>query len=363
MIRATATEYQSRPILRPVQGQRGIMYYDQDNLYPQRIWDNVANSPFGSAAIRKASEAFYGLGFVAGGDVVVNAKGQTANDVLFASAEDYALYGGFALHLQFNDAGQVAGVAQIPFKFCRLKKPDTNGISYEVAVWDNWDSTNNAPYRARAPRFYPVYGPPNTFAAQVAELGGDAQSHPGQVLYFGDRGLTQYPVAPIDPAIYAVQVDAAIRTFQMRNMRTGFMPSHYAVIPFEFQSEHDRAQFKANLEAFQGAAESGKIMLLENPTDRPVEIKLAEQHEWDSKFVVTEESVQNAIFYTLSQPPAVHGVDRSGNLSRAQLAEAWSVYNINTTRQRGMLSRAFARVFDRFDIPGIDTTIQPLVIA
>jgi len=362
-IRATATEYAQRPVLRPVPFARwAIMGYDSDNLYPQRIRSNVQLSPFGSAAVRKAAEAFAGRGFVQGGDNKVGWRGITANDLLNACAEDYALYGGFCLHARFDAEGNIYELAHVLFENVRLSEPDSTGLVYSAKIWDNWDNTNQAKYRLRKPEELPLYTDRATFMRQVEALGGAIENHPGQLLYFGEKGQPAYPVAPIDPAIFSVQVDAGIRAFQMRNVRTGFMPSHYIELPYTFDNETERAQFGQSLNKFQGANEAGKLMVLENPTDREIKITVVEQFDWDRKFVETERSTREAIFFTMSQPPSLHGVDESGNLSRAQLAEAWQVYNANTTRQRMALERAFMALFTRMPNAPQDPTIQPVMI-
>lgn len=121
---------------------KNITEYGQDNLYPQRMKEVMLISPLTKSAINLLAD-FYRGDLFANGDIVVNKNGETANEILRLVSKDYALYNGYALHLNSNGLGAVVEMQHIPFEYVRLGLADQKGRITKVEVSNNWEMSNS----------------------------------------------------------------------------------------------------------------------------------------------------------------------------------------------------------------------------
>ena len=89
-------QIERRILVRPNQ-TFGILNYDLDNAYPQRMLELVASSPTAKDCWNKRTKFIGGTGFEQAdlGKVVINNKGLTLAKLLKAVAGDKALFTGF----------------------------------------------------------------------------------------------------------------------------------------------------------------------------------------------------------------------------------------------------------------------------
>ena len=81
----------------------GIQSYGERNDYPQKLMEVVGASITGGACVEQFGRFLFGRGFSQRDffQAIVNQKGQTADDVLEHVARDFAMFGGFALHVNW----------------------------------------------------------------------------------------------------------------------------------------------------------------------------------------------------------------------------------------------------------------------
>jgi hypothetical protein len=86
-------QIEPRKIVRPNQ-TFGILNYDLDNAYPQRMLELVGQSPTATDCWEKRAKFIGGSGFEDEnlGDIVINNKGLTLNKIRTAIAADKGLF-------------------------------------------------------------------------------------------------------------------------------------------------------------------------------------------------------------------------------------------------------------------------------
>ena len=120
-----------------------ITTYGADNLYPQRIEEIMFRSALTNSGIERIADFVMGDGFSENGDLIMNDKGQTANDILRMISIDVAKYkASFAFHVNWNLLGEITDIAVNEFKFIRYGLPDEMGVHHDAKVNINWE---NAP--------------------------------------------------------------------------------------------------------------------------------------------------------------------------------------------------------------------------
>ncbi len=82
-MKSTLTGVVKRVVIKPNKTD-GILNYDEDNAYPQRVLDIINSSGTGTLCTDLMAKFIYGNGFKdkALGKLVVNKKGLTANQLL-----------------------------------------------------------------------------------------------------------------------------------------------------------------------------------------------------------------------------------------------------------------------------------------
>ena len=331
-----------------------ILRFDSDNSYPQRIAEYVRNSGTATACVNLLKKFIVGEGFEDASfyKAIVNYKYHTVDQLLRLCAEDYARFGGFALHINYNALFEIDAIQHVKFEHCRWGLPDDWGYIPHVAVFDNWDSKNLTKKNwDRLIDYIDVYNPnPEAIEGQILRDGG-IHHYNGQILYYtGD--CQEYPTAPFHAVLEDVQSDAEAKDFRLRNLQHGFMASHIIRVP-KFQSEEERDDFHANVKKFQGSNQAGKILLLEtegfDSSSNEFDIETVELQDVDRHFEHSEQSAKDAIIGAFNQPIALHPMRVSGKLGNSQeIAESFLYYNEFTRDSRRIFEEAFQALFSRF---------------
>src|ERR1700679_411184 len=109
-------QIERRILVRPNQ-TFGILNYDLDNAYPQRMLELVAGSPTAKDCWNHAAKFPGGDGFEEAplGGQAVNAKGVTMAKLLKAVATDIVLFTGFGMHVNYSANFKIASVNYVRF--------------------------------------------------------------------------------------------------------------------------------------------------------------------------------------------------------------------------------------------------------
>jgi hypothetical protein len=356
-------QIERRILVRPNQ-TFGILNYDMDNAYPQRMLELVAGSPTAKDCWNKRTKFIAGNGFEQPdlGKQIINANGLTLAKLLKAVATDKALFTGFGIHINYNANFKVASVNYIKFEDIRMGDTDCPDTTGKFAIYSDWGRKTWKNIMRNKITFLDAYDPdPEAIKQQVIDAGG-WENYKGQLLYCNPE-INDYPLLEADSVWEDFETEAGIKIFNNREVSTGFLPSTMLFM----QSRREEAdntrpdsdeqhyyntpsQLEQDLGTFQGTKSSQKIIVIEyedensKPEFQPYSIQ-----NNDKLFESTEQSVEARIIKGFSIPKELINSEKTSGLSNgSEKKEAIKEFNDNTEADRLELSETFADVFSKF---------------
>jgi hypothetical protein len=372
-MRVSKTDRAERKITTEVDKKLRIINYDFDNLYPDYCRSAVASSTTAKRAVLYLKKFLRGAGFrdEIFAKLIVNRKKQTTNHVLNAVADDYAHHNGYALHYNFDLNGAIAEVHHVPFRFVRMCCDEL--FEYDptkYACYDDWAGVKRPGKRIskEVVTYYHAYNPdPAVVKAQIEEAGGIA-NYRGQLLWFSAEGPGVYPLAPYDSALNDIETDAGTQTYRKRNVKNGFLSFNIVTTP-EMETA-DSEEFDKDLENFQGAENSHRIMHLELKNEQEKTLfdvkSIPMQADVPKLFDSVTRTAKDGIIESFGIPPIVMGVRVPGELGgdTKQRRDAYKSYNADTVEERSVISMTFKEFGERWNKKPVngtnDWTIIPL---
>lgn len=358
-------QIERRILVRPNQ-TFGILNFDLDNAYPQRMLELVAASPTAKDCWNKRAKFIAGNGFEEKdlGKKVINAKGLTLAKLLKAIATDKALFTGFGIHVNYNANYKISAVNYVKFEDIRMGDTDCADTADKFALYSDWGRKTWKNIMRSKITFLDKYNPdPQTIKQQVNAAGG-WQNYKGQLYYFNPE-VDDYPLIEADSVWEDFETEAGIKIFNNREVTTGFLPSTMLFMQSrreeadnsgpsqdEINYNNQPSQLEKNLGAFQGAKSAQKIIVIEyedenqKPEFQPYSIQ-----NNDKLFETTERSVEARIIKGFSIPKELINPEKSSGLSNGgEKKEAIREFNDNTAPDRLEIAETFAEIFDHFYI-------------
>ena len=371
-------QIERRILVRPNQTY-GILNYDLDNAYPQRMLELVAASPTAKDCWNKRAKFITGNGFEekALGKQMVNEKGLTLAKLLKALATDKALFTGFGIHVNYNANFKISSINYVKFEDIRMGDTDNEDTANKYALYSDWGRKTWKNIMRSKITFLDKYNPdPAVIQQQVADAGG-WKHYKGQLLYFNPE-VDDYPLIEADSVWEDFETEAGIKIFNNREVTTGFLPSTMLFMQArreeadnsrpdadEYGGLNTPSQLEKDLGAFQGTKSAQKIIVIEyeDENTKP-EFKAYPIQNNDKLFETTERSVEARIIKGFSVPKELINSEKSSGLSNgSEKKEAIIEFNDNTSPDRLELSETFAELFSHFHMninPADNWTITPV---
>ena len=356
-------QIERRILVRPNQ-TFGILNYDLDNAYPQRMLELVASSPTAKDCWNKRAKFIGGNGFEQAdlGKQIINARGLTIAKLLKAIAADKALFTGFGIHINYNANFRIASANYIKFEDIRMGDTDCPDTVDKFALYYDWGRKTWKNIMRSKITFLDKYNSdPETIKQQVMDAGG-WDKYKGQLYYFNPE-VDDYPLIEADSVWEDFETEAGIKIFNNREVTTGFLPSTMLFM----QSRREEAdnsrpdsdeqhyynvpsQLERDLGTFQGTKSSQKIIVIEydDENSKP-EFKPYSIQNNDKLFESTEKSVEARIIKGFSIPKELINSEKASGLSNGgEKKEAIREFNDNTAPDRLELSEIFAELFGNY---------------
>lgn len=318
----------------------GVLNYDIDNAYPNRVDDIISASGTGKLCVEYLSKFIFGQGIKdkTAYKKIMNAKGETFDQVLRKMARSMARFGGVALHFNYNANYQMTSVFVIPFKYARFTTEQNKDNTNKILIYNNWDKSIDSKIEKNDFEYFDFYNPdPMVIQKQVDAVGGWSK-YKGQILYATRDGI-EYPLAPCDAVLEDMQTDSHAKVFKYRNITTNFVASHIVEVD-EFLDGDDtdaneqRDAFIDTLSSFQGSDEAMKLLLLEKRAGgNPIELKKVDIQNVERLYEFTENSVRDNIIRHF-QIPVELLMDTSKGLGGDVIGNAYKYYNSITKEWR-----------------------------
>ncbi len=341
-----------------------IQSFGKGNDQPQRVAEIVAASVTGSSCWRNYAKFIEGRGFAQKDfyKAVVDGRGTTMDGLLRAVAEDYALQGGFAVHVNYNAAGEIVSASHFPVEWIRFEQLDENFRFVRLASHPDWGRRYTAlrPFRqSDVEWFYPFNPDPEEVFREVAEAGG-WNGYRGQILYFSNNGPTVYPSPIFAAALTDMSAEEGLSNITYRNVRHNFLTAGMLIDHDNTaQSEGQEEKVREELKAFQGDMEAGNILYINLQNgEEPPEFVTFSGHSSDKDFEKAEDKTPQIIGRAFQQPPILRSEDVGGNFGQDTMKNAYDYYNSITEPERMTVSEVFRRVFTRWHDPGINPDLN-----
>lgn len=356
-----------------------IQSYGDDNLYPQIFRYIIRASPVGAECLERFANFIEGDGFSNKelSDMIVNRRGETLDDIHSLLCNDLAYYNGLALHLNYDEKGNIVEIQHVPFENCRLKEPDDTGTVWKIALHPDW--TGRKTYNGKCVQvkkenvdYIDVFNPIKEVVLAQIEAAGGIDVYQGQILWLSMNGRFVYPVGKGDKVATEMSTDEGLSNIKYRNTRCNFMPSAMLISKkgaSTTNSENGNEtisfgddELHNTLARLQGDTNALKIMeiTIEADEEKPELVTLNTQN-YDKEFSVTEGSITERIYAAFGQEAwyclRIGKIGFSGDI----LSDAFEYYNSVVKKQQRFIQRAFQKIFKHWykDIRD-DFSIEPL---
>lgn len=349
----------------------GVQSYGDGNDIPQRIMEIVATSVTGSSCLDTYQKFIIGRGFNDKGfrDAEINSRGDTVSLLLTQVAQDYAEFGGFAIHVNWNALGEITALSHVPFEACRFEALDEDYRFDRIAVHPDWGKRNTKLKRFRQSdiEFFHLFNPDlRAIQKEVEEAGGWA-GYKGQIYYYSNAGDRVYPMPKWAAALTDMTNEEGLSNITHRNVKHNFLPAGMFIDKNNVSNSDDQDdEVKEELREFQGDMNAGKIMYVNlKGGDEPPEFKPFDVANTDKDFEKAEAKTPDIIGRAFCQPPILRAQDVGSNFGADLMRNAYDFYNSQTETERIVLEDTFRMLFSLWYTPSVnverDYSIQPKI--
>lgn len=344
----------------------GIVNYDEDNAYPQRVYAITNSAPTAHTCVDTYSRFIGGAGFadITFYQAIVNTDGQTMDKILSLVKKDLARFRGFALHVNVNAEAKITDIFHVPFEHVRMASESRkNDSGFDFATYSDWSREKRNNIRTDLINWFHTFDlAKEAIAAQVESVGG-WDTYKGQLLYVS-LDENSYPLASCDAileSLYA-EIQSDIRT--TANLQNNFSAKSIMVHKGKFADDEARDEFENGLSDFIGP-DGADIMVVdvENEEEVPQLIPISTNAD-DKLFEYTDTKITNKIIRNFLIPKVLLSVtDGSGFFNQEQVRDATMYYNMVTVEERILLEAVFKKLGEGFHQsinPSGDYSIIPI---
>jgi hypothetical protein len=346
-------------------GVNGVMNFGAQNNYPQMI-ERIIGGSISAKAIAKVKTKFLiGDGFqderlstfVIGKDS--RGKDYTLSMLVSQLAYELAIFNGCYIHRNITLEGIVKNARYIPFKYCRFAKPDDNGYSAKVCVYENWEKDPDAvkKFDKSSIKTYHVFS--TNKEVITAQINGDLNTFCGQLNYLFFDNQYLYPLSPVDVVYMDADSEGQVALYKNNQLRNGLLDKILLRVA-PSGTDKERQDFVDTIKKALGA-DGDPVICLEDEIDPLTnEIKQNGAFKMDSVksnindtlFESWETSFYNNIRKAYDALPAIliDYVESSlGTTSGEAIQQAVSFYNAMTRDERKALSNFLKETFQDFE--------------
>lgn len=344
----------------------GIVNYDEDNAYPQRMYSLTNTAPTARTCVDTHSRFIGGSGFadLTFYQAIVNTEGQTMDKILLLVKKDLARFRGFALHINVNAEAKITDIFHVPFEHVRMASEHRkNDSGFDFATYSDWSREKRNNIRTDLINWFHAFDlEKEAIAAQVESVGG-WDMYKGQLLYVS-LDENSYPLASCDAVLESLyaEIQSDIRT--TANLQNNFSAKNIMVHKGKFADDEARGEFEKGLTEFIGP-DGGDIIVVdvENEEEIPTLIPIASNAD-DKLFEYTDTKITNKIIRNYLIPKILLSVtDGSGFFNQEQVRDATMYYNMVTVEERILLESVFKKLGEGFHQsinPSSDYSIIPI---
>lgn len=357
---AAIDPYKDEPMILPTEtliSSKDMMEWGTQNVFPDYLQDLYNECPTLHSII--AGNVDYTCGDNIGlqpfrpelGAGVMNLRGDTIAEQVRDLALDRWIYGGFALQIIRNFAGDVAEVYYIDMRFLRTNK-DGNVFYY----CEDWAKKGRKDVIV-----YPTFMPRLDWAKMSDE---ERNRHASSILFVKNSHTRTYPQAPYGAALKACEMERMIDDFHIADLNNHFVAS--AIINFNNGEASDevKKQIEDDFnEKFGGVKNGGRIAFSWNPNkESQTEIQEFEVKDFGERYKSLATWVRQQIFASFRAIPLLFGLTSEANtgFSTDEFEQSYKLYARTMIRPvQRQICDAYDKIFGRAGV----MTITPFSIA
>lgn len=324
---AAIDSYLETNIVSPVEkvlAGRDMVEWGTRNAYPDYLLDLYNNVPTLRSIING------NIDYVAGDDVTIiplqeeftnqemNMRGDTIREQVKDIAKDFEIYGGFALQVIRNLAGEVAEVYYIDMRYLRTNKE--GDVFYYSEKWGKSSRTDMVVYPAFLPKI------------EWEKLSDDERNrHASSILFVKNVHTQVYPAPLYAASVKACEIERLIDEFHLSDINNHFVSS--AIINFnngdpgqEIKSEIER-DFN---EKFCGASNGGRVAFSWNPNkESATDIVEFKMEDFGERYKALSQHSRTQIFTSFRAIPLLFGLTSEANtgFSTEEFEQSFKLYN------------------------------------
>lgn len=324
---AAIDSYLETNIVSPVEkvlAGRDMVEWGTRNAYPDYLLDLYNNVPTLRSIING------NIDYVAGDDVTImplqeeftnqemNMRGDTIREQVKDIAKDFEIYGGFALQVIRNLAGEVAEVYYIDMRYLRTNKE--GDVFYYSEKWGKSSRTDMVVYPAFLPKL------------EWEKLSDEERNrHASSILFVKNVHTQVYPSPLYAASVKACEIERLIDEFHLSDINNHFVSS--AIINFnngdpgqEIKSEIERG-FN---EKFCGASNGGRVAFSWNPNkESATDIVEFKMEDFGERYKALSQHSRTQIFTSFRAIPLLFGLTSEANtgFSTEEFEQSFKLYN------------------------------------
>lgn len=324
---AAIDSYLETNIVSPVEkvlAGRDMVEWGTRNAYPDYLLDLYNNVPTLRSIING------NIDYVAGDDVTImplqeeftnqemNRRGDTIREQVKDIAKDFEIYGGFALQVIRNLAGEVAEVYYIDMRYLRTNKE--GDVFYYSEKWGKSSRTDMVVYPAFLPKL------------EWEKLSDEERNrHASSILFVKNVHTQVYPAPLYAASVKACEIERLIDEFHLSDINNHFVSS--AIINFnngdpgqEIKNEIER-DFN---EKFCGASNGGRVAFSWNPNkETATDIVEFKMEDFGERYKALSQHSRTQIFTSFRAIPLLFGLTSEANtgFSTEEFEQSFKLYN------------------------------------
>lgn len=324
---AAIDSYVETNIVSPVEkvlAGRDMVEWGTRNAYPDYLLDLYNNVPTLRSIING------NIDYVAGDDVTImplqeeftnqemNMRGDTIREQVKDVAKDFEIYGGFALQVIRNLAGEVAEVYYIDMRYLRTNKE--GDVFYYSEKWGKSSRTDMVVYPAFLPKI------------EWEKLSDEERNrHASSILCVKNVHTQVYPAPLYAASVKACEIERLIDEFHLSDINNHFVSS--AIINFnngdpgqEIKNEIER-DFN---EKFCGASNGGRVAFSWNPNkESATDIVEFKMEDFGERYKALSQHSRTQIFTSFRAIPLLFGLTSEANtgFSTEEFEQSFKLYN------------------------------------
>ena len=324
---AAIDSYLETNVVSPVEkvlAGRDMVEWGTRNAYPDYLLDLYNNVPTLRSIING------NIDYVAGNDVTImplqeeftnqemNRRGDTIREQVKDIAKDFEIYGGFALQVIRNLAGEVAEVYYIDMRYLRTNKE--GDVFYYSEKWGKSSRTDMVVYPAFLPKI------------EWEKLSDEERNrHASSILFVKNVHTQVYPAPLYAASVKACEIERLIDEFHLSDINNHFVSS--AIINFnngdpgqEIKSEIERG-FN---EKFCGASNGGRVAFSWNPNkESATDIVEFKMEDFGERYKALSQHSRTQIFTSFRAIPLLFGLTSEANtgFSTEEFEQSFKLYN------------------------------------